>query len=414
MLPDELKALHLDQAALGRLEQAFSARIASGLARDGQEIKALRTYLRPPDKLPGDGRRVAVVDIGGTNCRAAVLVNVGGDFELVAGPVSRPLPVRGAEPLSSTELFDFQAALLAELVSEAGLPLGYCFSYPAEVQPDLDARLIRWTKGVAVPGVVGQLVGRELHAALDRRGIAPSGVVVLNDTVASLLGAALTGEGPARLAIGLIAGTGTNMAGFFDAAHAPKLAGLTDAMALNLESGNFCPPQDLLTEADDEIDRGDRPGSQRFEKAASGHYLPFLFARDLSRLGLSRAPANDPQALDPHAIDPHAIDPHDGARPLAALIDDSRAPALARELARALFDRSADMVAAGLAALLGHYPAGRVAIIAEGSFFWRTPGYAARVGRTLGSLSGAERFELQQREHTNLVGAACAALQAPK
>ena len=42
------------------------------------------------------------------------------------------------------------------------MPIGYCFSYPAESVLSGDAKLLRWTKGVDIKEMVGQLVGKPL------------------------------------------------------------------------------------------------------------------------------------------------------------------------------------------------------------------------------------------------------------
>ena len=240
--------------------------------------------------------------------------------------------------------------------------MGYCFSYPSQTLPDRDAVLLRWTKNIDVPGVVGTRVGDALRRALDEMGLAPGPVRVLNDTVAALLatGTVVRRNGvtwKCRDGIGLIVGTGTNMAAFFDATEALKL-GLRAGdppMAVNLESGNVDPP--YLTEADDAIDAASQnPGRQRFEKAVSGYYLPFLF-----------------KALHPD----HPLDPHEGTAPLAALAESGPAGP-ARDTAQAFLHRSADLVAASLCAVLDTYAhdPGPVGILAEGSLFWRTRGIA--------------------------------------
>ena len=64
----------------------------------------------------------------------------------------------------------------------------------------------------------------------------------------------------------------------------------------------------------------------------------------------------------------------------------------------------------GLAALLDHYPAGTVGILAEGGLFWSTSRYSARVERTLDSLVSQERFRFLRCENVNLIGAASAAV----
>ena len=76
----------------------------------------------------------------------------------------------------------------------------------------------------------------------------------MNDTVASLLAGAIArgGKHPEAF-VGLIVGTGTNMAGFFRAERIGKLDESPIAtMAVNLESGAFHPPH--LTAWDQAVD----------------------------------------------------------------------------------------------------------------------------------------------------------------
>lgn len=381
----------LSSSQLGEVRDALASAIRLGLREDDTAVRALPAHLPPPpDDLAGDA---LVVDTGGTNMRAAVVrLAAGRAPEVLQGPVQRRLPMRdgGAQGLDAHAFFRMQAELAQEVGAPAGLPVGYCFSYPSEVYEDRDARLLAWTKGIDIPGVEGSLVGSGLRAALSEAGLSPGPVRVLNDTVASLLAGARAFDGNPAHVLGLIAGTGTNMAGFHDASTAPKLAGRRTPMAINYESGNANPPH--LTAADEAVDAAsDNPGRQRFEKAVSGFYLPFVFAE-----------------LCPE----HPFDPLEGTGPLVTLADGGP-DGPARRTARALLDRSADLVAAGLAASLVSYPedARRVGILAEGSLFWRATGYADRVQSTLRALLPAAReFVLLEPHEANLVGAACAAL----
>ena len=65
--------------------------------------------------------------------------------------------------------------------------IGFCFSYPAEILPNRDGRLLRWTKEIQIPEMVGSCVGMNLVAALEQRGAGRKSVTVLNDTTATLL-----------------------------------------------------------------------------------------------------------------------------------------------------------------------------------------------------------------------------------
>ncbi len=180
---------------LGEIRDSLTERIGLGLARDGEEIRALPAFIpSPPTGLQG---RALVLDTGGTNMRAAVVELDGrGGFEIVSGPAQTVLPVRDeAHEVDAASFFALHAELAGQVHATANLPVGYCFSYPSETTPSGDARLIHWTKGIDIPGVEGTLVGRALRSALADFGLEPQRVRVLNDTVASLLGGAATFRG---------------------------------------------------------------------------------------------------------------------------------------------------------------------------------------------------------------------------
>jgi hexokinase len=390
MSPDALSALSLDLVDLGDVRRALAARIAEGLEADGQQIRALPAHLPPPEARTAG--LALVMDLGGTHMRAALVELGDGGPQLVAGPIDERLDLREAGGQVSREaFFDRQAALLARLAPPPGLPLGYCFSYPAAVGPSRDAVLLAWTKGIDVPGVVGTPVGAGLAEAARRAGVQVGRVTVLNDTVATLLAATLThgGRDKGRV-LGLILGTGTNIAAFIDCARAPKLAaaGLTGLMAVNLESGNFTPPH--LTRWDDALDRASiNPGAQRLEKAVSGYYLPYLFAELCPGLP--------------------GFDPGEGTAALTRIAAETTD---AGTLARRVLDRAADLTAAALAGVIDHYVEGEaISLLAEGSTFWKTPGFAGRVEAGVAALLGPTRpVQLVRVSDANLLGAACAAL----
>jgi hexokinase len=378
----------LSPAALERLRAGFAEQIRDGLGREGGSIAALPAWL--PRPAAGLGGRALVVDIGGTNMRAA-LVELGSDgLRVLAGPHTAPVPGVGDPGVSAEALFDAQACLVARLEPPADLPLGYCFSYPARVLPCGDAELIHWTKDIRVPGVEGERVGALLRAALERAGVSVGPLRVLNDTVAALLAGAMLPEAAGcEHSLGLVVGTGTNMACFVPGDRLVKLPALAKApaMAVNLESGNLA----LVDQTgwDLELDMAsDNPGLQAMEKAVSGRYLPRLFLLA--------------------AGDPEACDPERGAGELVALREGGGPTAT---LAGAVLDRSASLVACGLAAVLDCLPPGRCLVAAEGGLFHKAPGYAQRVERELAALLGSgEQVRFARIPDANLAGAAAAAL----
>lgn len=399
---DPSSRLALDWSELRDVREALGAAIDEGLARPGQMIKALPAWQRRPSQRPsGDA---CVVDFGGTNLRVAVIES-SKDLRFVMPPVESAEMLRDAKTRGIDA--DDLARVLASAVAQgaprgADLRVGYCFSFPAEVQPDGDARLIHWTKGVNIGRMEGTLVGRHLRDALAAAGATVRRVSVVNDTVATLLAAALLQPSFSHH-IGLIVGTGTNMAAFYPVRRIAKIGrpqgwSDDDLMAVNLESGNFDPPH--LRDADARLDqRSDNPGRQRFEKAVSGDYLPRVA---FEALGEARAAG---AGLGEAWTAPDA----------ARLVDLRRREAPGADVADDVLCRSADLVAAGLAGLIrsmGCTPGDRVGILAEGSLFWKTPGYRDRVESTLARLSHAPFSLLHAPEEmgANFLGAACAAL----
>ncbi|MBN9418618.1 MAG: hypothetical protein J0I12_24415 [Candidatus Eremiobacteraeota bacterium] len=373
-----MQELSLEQ--LKDIRAALGQRIEEGLAAEGQQVACLPAYLAQPQAgLKGEA---LVVDAGGTNVRAA-WVKLEGGAEVVRGPLTGILPDGRTRPVHAPEFFGYQSDLLNQLGAPANLPLGYCFSYAARVEPSGDARLLHWTKGIKVTGVVGELVGAGLRSAYGRPGV----VKVLNDTVAALLGGAIFAGPEYTQHIGLIVGTGNNMAAFLPSSKVTKLDSSWDGpIAINLESGNFHPPH--LDAVDDTIDSiSDNPGKQRYEKAVSGFYLPQLL-----------------QCLCPHLRLPEGA----SSKEVVEWADKpgQEPPSLA---ARWLLNRSADMVAAGLAAVADHLGEGNLAIQAEGGLFWKATGYRDRVQSTLEKLI-TRKFAIIRGDEVNLVGAAAAAL----
>ena len=123
--------------------------------------------------------------------------------------------------------------------------------YIGRAAPQGEARLLHWTKGIQIEHVEGTFVGAQLKEALQAKGKQVVHLPVLNDTVASLLAGVMLAPQCTHY-IGLIVGTGTNMAGFFPIRRLTKLApddrGVwsdDDDMAVNLEFGEVYSPVPL-------------------------------------------------------------------------------------------------------------------------------------------------------------------------
>ena len=147
----------LDQCA-----RAFQADMERGLRGDPEaRMPMLPAYLAPEGDIPQD--QPAIVIAGGTNFRIG-LVSLG-----ARGPEIQDLrvfPMPGSQgPITWEEFVD--------QVSEAVLPLtgrsrrvGLCFSYAAEILPNGDGRVLRFSKQVQVEGSEGKELGRDLSAVV--------------------------------------------------------------------------------------------------------------------------------------------------------------------------------------------------------------------------------------------------------
>jgi len=368
-----------------------------------REIRCLPTYIPLGRQVP-EGRAF-VLDLGGSNLRAGVIKYEKGRWELIKRTAKLQMPWERNVSFDRKRFLDIQANALAELECDDELPLGYCFSYPAEPTLDRDVILLKWAKGIDVPGTLHRKMGQLLleHLSANAKDVHCSRVSVINDTVAAL--AAGMADPVNSSTIGLIVGTGTNMAAAMNPADVSKLSntGLDKGLLpVVLESGNYSPP--YLSTWDDEVDReSNNPGEQRFEKAVSGAYLGYLF-----------------KALYPDI-------PFDASQGGAGLVSVLNRPELypAEVLTGAglIYHRSADLVAAALSGLIQLLykcqSKPRIRIVAEGALFWGQVSehdqYHQRVEATLAVLLKAVNLdhlaiEFFKKKDANLIGSAIAAL----
>ena len=378
------------------------SKIETGLKSDGTEIKCLPTYIHP--KKDGIKGVATVLDLGGTNFRAAV-VSVG-DESKITGIAERDITEMKNKGFSKEDLFLAQTKVVKELDLPETSSVGYCFSYPGLSLTDGDAELIQWPKGVNIIGMVGKPVGKSLVEYMNQNtSVSFDKIAVVNDTITSLFAGLLNPGYDAY--VGLIVGTGTNMATFFPSEYIPKIAdlkGWSGETPVNLESGNFNPPH--LTSMDAQVDaQSDNKGFQRFEKAISGMYLGRVFRAAFPEEKLD-------ESLDAAALSKMMNDP------------ESYKPEYSK-VAFQIYERSAKLVAASITGLVQNlhsaYPEIKtVQVLAEGSLFWSkvktgNTSYVEIVNATLAQLLaelglGQVKVQISKMENANLIGAAMSVL----
>ena len=394
----------LENDQLKEIASSFREKVEEGLKHENAEIQCIPTFISP--KTSDINGKALVLDLGGTNYRVAT-VDLGQGSPTIHpnNGWKKDMSIMKSPGYTREELFKELADMIVGIKRDEEMPIGYCFSYPAESVLSGDAKLLRWTKGVDIKEMVGQLVGKPLLDYLNEHcKIKFTGIKVLNDTIASLF-AGLT-DNSYDAYIGLIVGTGTNMATFIPADKIKKLDpsyNIQGLVPVNLESGNFHPP--FLTTVDDTVDAiSGSLGKQRFEKAVSGMYLGDIL-----------------KAAFPLDEFENKFD----AQKLTAIMN---YPDIYKDVyvqvAQWIYTRSAQLVAAsitGLVMLLKSYNKDirRICLVAEGSLFWsenrKDKNYHSIVTeelKELFDLFGLKdvTVDIKSMNNANLIGTAIAAL----
>ena len=412
-------AADLDRDAL---LSAFISEMEKGLNGEPSSLMMIPTFVGVNGKIP-EGSSAAVLDAGGTNFRGAI-VSIP---PKISDKQNQPMPGTKGEVDEET----FYNAFASEVKRLEGKPsckkLGWCFSYPAEATKDLDAKLVRWTKNIKAPAIVGQFVGKEL---LKRTG--GEGIAVVNDTVATLLAAKATeGDKTYSSYIGFILGTGTNTAYVEKNKNILKMAGLDPegSMIINAESGAFDKaPRSKFDDAADA--KTGNPGIGLLEKMIAGAYLggvgleiykaaakEGLFSKEAAS-ALGGLGALETMDFDNFCAGFKKEGRDNVLDTIFANPDDAK---MAKRLGLPVFERAAVLTAVQLAAFViksgeGADPSAPVAINADGSTYYKTRAipFDATVRRELDEMLVQRRNVhyaiTPQVDDAPMVGAAIAAM----
>jgi hexokinase len=248
----------------------------SGLRGKKSSLEMIPTYVDVPARIP-PLKPVVVLDAGGTHFRSGLAsFTESGEFRISSfSKISMP----GTETYLSKDEFFLAIADVVRNIADRSDRIGFCFSYPTEIYPNRDGRLIRFVKEIKAPEVEGELIGENLLAAL---GVKKK-IVILNDTVATLLAgkAAETTKSYSDY-IGFILGTGMNGSYVESRFNIDKLKVKQGDQIINTELGNFSKLNRGVI--DIEFDKGTvNPGVNSFEKMISGGYLGDLVLNTLKK-----------------------------------------------------------------------------------------------------------------------------------
>lgn len=396
----ESLGLSVEQYDTTSLMTSFFSEMDHGLGGDASSLAMLRAYLKVGGEIEKN-RKVIVVDAGGTNLRVGTArFDESGSLQVENFEKSGMIGLDGQ--LSKVEFFERLADRVMPVVHESD-SIGFCFSYPCEIQPSHDGKLLQWTKGVDAPDVVGCLIGEELNRVFEARGIERKKIVLLNDTVATLL--AGVAEGASRGAkgyVGFILGTGTNT------------AYLEKGEVINVESGGF--NKLPIADIDRELDAAtNNPGKQILEKMISGTYLGPLTLAALKRATLSESGQQAIEEMDRLGLIHMDNFAAQNGRDLGPL-DDSRFSEEDGQVIRAIFGavvtRAAHLSAVNLAVAAIRNGVSPVCINLDGSTFFKTFGLREQAEAELKKLleQASVDYFCVHLDDAPVVGAAIAAL----
>ncbi len=404
-----------ERIAPERCAPPMAQSMADGLAAEGCELPMIPTYLKNSGAVPKDVPAV-VIDAGGTNFRCALARFTDSGCEI--SEMKKMLMPGIGKSASWDEFISFVADGVMPFMDRAD-KIGFCFSYSADITPEIDGRVIRIDKEVVITGSAGKLVGASLIAELERRGCTGKSVVILNDTAAVLLGVSATLDKERYGGfIGQINGTGSNTCCIVPREKIGKLhEGGGEGLIVNIESGLYdgLPRGDFDLELDCE---SNNPGSKHLEKMTAGVYLGALcriMFRAAANEGDLRAESWEKIAAL-GAFDAATIDRWADGEGLDELALNEEDAAFVREICYAAFDRSARCMAANLTAIVLLTGEGKdkpVCVCAEGSLVQKSRHFRPLLERYLEECAlgvYGRKLELVVGYETTLPGAAAAVL----
>lgn len=406
----------------------FLKEMQNGLAGTESSLKMLPTFIQFRNKISLN-KPVIVIDAGGTNFRSAVISFKDRNNPVIENFKQSTMPGL-KEEVSKEEFFKIMVDNIRGILN-ASENIGFVFSYPLEIFPDKDGRLIRFTKEIKAKEVEGEFIVKNLLSAIKKQGFGSNKkIILLNDTTASLLASILAFQNREYESyVGLILGTGCN-ACYIEKNENIKNKFVEDLdkneyQIINIESGSFSKGPEGKIDLKFNNNTID-PGKNSFEKMFSGAYLGGL-ATEVIQYGINEKIFSGSFAerfseniiLESRDVDGYLFYPPKSGI-LAELIKDMSLidKITIYYLFENLVERAAILVSIVLAASIiksdkGRNPCNPVCIIAEGRSFYNLNNFQSRVDYYLKQILNAKGnyyYEINKVNNAILLGAAVAGL----
>jgi hexokinase len=418
--------------------EQFQSEISRGLNGETSSIAMHPSYVsRPTGREVGE---FVALDLGGSNVRVTVVELAGDGTVKVKRHETFRLSGFGGE---ADSLFDPIVEFMGGVLEDGqSYNLGFIFAFPTEQLGVNRGLLTKWTKEFAFRGVEGNDVAMLLEQSITRKAAtfqalqSVSVTALANDTVGVLATGAYLDS---RCDMGLIVGTGTNMAVAVDRGlvgrSLPPTVGNPDEMLFNMECGNFDGVRSIQTPFDIALDAESDSQGQFLEKMISGRYLGeivrLVVAELSARSGNFSCWTGQNSVFDvPYGFTTEHLSDiaHDETHELAGTgillrrlgvgvttTDDRK---FLKKICQLVVGRSARMVAMCIAATtlyIDPHLKHQHVVAVDGSLFRGYPGYQERVQAGLNEMLGdsaAERVQVSYVRDGSGVGAAIIAAVA--
>lgn len=413
LVKHRMNASYIDPSELSKRMAAY---MEEHLASYSDTIPMIPTFLSNEGTVRKD-ENVIVIDAGGTNYRVALVAFDDNGID-VRSLNKHPMPGIG-KPCSWDEFISFVADSLMPIIDKADR-IGFCFSYPAQVTPEIDGKVIGFTKEVEITESTGKLVGKSVIEELEKRGVKGKKILILNDTPAVLLGGSTAIDKSLYGGfIGQVSGTGTNTCCILPMNRISKLHSQSDkSILVNMESGSYC---DMPCGEFDEIldANSHNPGHSRFEKMSAGVYLGDLcrmMADCAAREGyISQHTADNIHTIE--HMDTSVVDAWASGERLDVCDNDSDKEFLS-SMSLNMIERSARAMCSCITGTMLLTGEGKdknrpVCVFAEGSFVQKSRHYLRFLQSALNKYAGEENGQyaiVRVGDETTLSGSAAAAL----
>ncbi|EDV93624.1 hexokinase type 1 [Drosophila grimshawi] len=428
------KPFMLTDDNLTSIRNSMTQEVIAGLGRDSHSRSSIPCLLSYVQHLP-TGRergRFLALEMWPTNCRI-MLVKFSSEKDIYMSSkcVIVPHTITGSR---GTVLFNFLADNIAIFVKEKkvekeNLPMGVAFSFALNKLALDVGILIAWTKGYGCLGALGKDVVQLLRNALSEHSdIAVDLVAIVNISAGSLMGLSWS---QTNCRMGLTVGTGTNAAYVEQTDECQLFEGDDDLplMIINSEWGNFGNNGHLdfiRTEFDKIADsQSSNPGLKYYDKCISTLYLGELVRLIVVRLMKMGV------IFKEHNLDYMGIQWKMEMKSLMALDSDppgvydqaqlvmdkfrmrhceQRDLAMLRFITQCVTDRSAKLVAAGVACLLNRMAFAHISIAVDGGIYRLYPRYQLVLNKYTNLLTNPmHKFDFVIAQDSPGVGAAIVA-----